>query len=314
MLKYEKIISNSRDFLNLIEGEQNANSFLIETEDRVLLHDFAYLFAKFLLCNDLCNVCSNCIKVNANTHPDIILLPLKKDHIVTDDIEFLLDKIYLAPIESDKKIFILDNFSYAEEVAQNKLLKVLEEPPKNSYIIILATNSSKVLPTVRSRCKKISLSKVSNELMRKFCEDETKLECANGSLYRLENFMQDENFSKMYESVLKTTFELKDSKVLLKYSTELASFQKNIEDILEIMQSFYRDSYLVSLGKKDLIRNKSQEKNIVELSRVLTCDGADKIVRKIDEAEKLYGANCIVGNFLDNLLLNILEVKYLCKR
>ena len=55
------------------------------------------------------------------------------------------------------KVFIFNNFSSANIQSQNKLLKILEEPPKNTFIILNVTNINKVLPTVLSRCKKIRL-------------------------------------------------------------------------------------------------------------------------------------------------------------
>ncbi len=68
-------------------------------------------------------------------------------------------KIYLKPFKSSKKAVVLNaGFGITTE-SQNALLKVLEEPPNNTIIIILAESAESVLPTILSRCKIISLEK-----------------------------------------------------------------------------------------------------------------------------------------------------------
>ena len=57
-------------------------------------------------------------------------------NILVDDVKNLIEDAVLTPVESDKKIYIFKNFSSANTQSQNKLLKILEEPPKNVYIFL----------------------------------------------------------------------------------------------------------------------------------------------------------------------------------
>lgn len=68
-------------------------------------------------------------------------------------------KIYLKPFKSDKKAVILNTEFGITTESQNALLKVLEEPPKNTIIIILAKSAEEILPTIVSRCKLVLLDK-----------------------------------------------------------------------------------------------------------------------------------------------------------
>ncbi len=75
-----------------------------------------------------------------------------------EDVRIIQKKIYLKPLKSKTKAIILDAYSGLTIEAQNALLKILEEPPNNTIIIVLVETDSQILPTILSRCKNIKLS------------------------------------------------------------------------------------------------------------------------------------------------------------
>ena len=83
-------------------------------------------------------------------------------------------KIYLKPFKSDKKAVILNTEFGITVESQNALLKVLEEPPKNTIIMVLAKSGEEMLPTIVSRCKLILLD-YKEDLEQKNTEDFEKL-------------------------------------------------------------------------------------------------------------------------------------------
>jgi len=72
----------------------------------------------------------------------------------------LQEKLFLKPLESEVKAVILEAFFGMTADSQNAFLKVLEEPPADTVIMILALSLDFVLPTVISRCKLINLDRV----------------------------------------------------------------------------------------------------------------------------------------------------------
>ena len=76
------------------------------------------------------------------------------------EIRKLQEKLFLKPLESAVKAVILEAFFGMTPDSQNAFLKVLEEPPADTIIMILTSSLDFVLPTVMSRCKLISLDKV----------------------------------------------------------------------------------------------------------------------------------------------------------
>jgi DNA polymerase III delta prime subunit len=75
------------------------------------------------------------------------------------NIRKLQKNIFLKPLQSDKKAVILESFFGATIDAQNAFLKILEEPPASTIILILTTSLDFILPTVLSRCNLIDLTR-----------------------------------------------------------------------------------------------------------------------------------------------------------
>lgn len=75
---------------------------------------------------------------------------------VADAGEIVADSA-LRPVERDKKLYIVSDFDGASPLIQNKLLKVLEEPPRGVYFLLGAASLAPVLSTVRSRVKTLEI-------------------------------------------------------------------------------------------------------------------------------------------------------------
>lgn len=84
-----------------------------------------------------------------------------------EEIRNLQKKIFLKPLAGNTKATIIKNSQNLTPEAQNALLKVLEEPPPNTVIILTTQNKDLLLPTIRSRCKIIHLQDTTSDLLEK---------------------------------------------------------------------------------------------------------------------------------------------------
>ena len=80
------------------------------------------------------------------------------------------EKVVEKPIISPKKVYIINDAELMTKEAQNCLLKTLEEPPEYVIIILIVSNESKLLNTVKSRCVKIEFSKLTNEEINNYLQ------------------------------------------------------------------------------------------------------------------------------------------------
>jgi len=88
-----------------------------------------------------------------------IFVPIVREgNFLVDDVKLAIEKAYLASQERTMIILAADNFS---EVVQNRLLKVIEEPPPNKEFILLFPSKSIILPTIRSRLPITVLDEIS---------------------------------------------------------------------------------------------------------------------------------------------------------
>lgn len=100
-----------------------------------------------------CGVCSACRRVDQNSHPDFMIVEPDEGASVIkiEEIRLLIERINYKPLQAPCKVFLIDGAERMNETAQNALLKTLEEPPGNAYIVLTTSSPEELLDTIRSR-------------------------------------------------------------------------------------------------------------------------------------------------------------------
>ncbi len=83
------------------------------------------------------------------------------------DVKNMQKQLFLKPIKSKTKAVIIQDAQLLTTEAQNALLKVLEEPPEATIIVLVATSKETLLPTILSRCQMIELQTDNKKLTEK---------------------------------------------------------------------------------------------------------------------------------------------------
>ncbi len=113
--------------------------------------------------------------------------------------------------DGDKRVIIIDNFDNSTISAQNSLLKLLEEPNKNTILILIAVDVQKLLPTIYSRVMRINFNLLSREQMQNFSEYLSD-ECIEMSLGRpgvAKRLVKDKDLIEKYKETLENLKNLK---------------------------------------------------------------------------------------------------------
>ncbi len=158
-------------FRRAIARGRLGSTFLFVGPEGVGKFSFALRLAQSLLCPqrpaaDLapCGECPTCRQVLAESHGDLYLVRRSPDRM-TIPIEALIGPrerrmreglcawMALKPTSGMRKIAIIDDADLLGVEAANSLLKTLEEPPPHAVLILVGTNPSRQLPTIRSRCQ-----------------------------------------------------------------------------------------------------------------------------------------------------------------
>jgi DNA polymerase-3 subunit delta' len=177
----------------------------------------ARLWAKALNCQNprspiaACDACVACKKIDADNHPDVMWVNFdfqaqvleedaaKQKSIKIDTIRHVERALQFKSSEGKVKVAVIDPADALVEVAAHALLKILEEPPPKTHLILLTRDPSQILLTLRSRCQWVRFNPLSQEHMRQVLEKTQKHETVDniakavaqseGSLSRAEQYL-----------------------------------------------------------------------------------------------------------------------------
>ncbi len=162
------------------------NALFFTGEEGIGKRSAAMIFIQTLFCKNIpvgaplaapinpCNTCLSCQKIQSGNHPDFLTIaPMEDEHsIKIDGIRAMQDTIHFEPIDGKWKIILIAPAEALTVQAQNGLLKTLEEAPPYAVLILIASKSGLLIPTLLSRCAKVpfsplSLSQIEAILMEK---------------------------------------------------------------------------------------------------------------------------------------------------
>lgn len=112
---------------------------------------------------DACDACDACLKIDAGTHPDVLLISPEERQIRIEEIRTIENALAFRPYEGRYKVVIVDDADAMNIAAANAFLKTLEEPPEESIIILVTSRPDRLPDTIRSRCSRISFGPLSLE-------------------------------------------------------------------------------------------------------------------------------------------------------
>jgi len=161
-MKLQKI---TEKFKNEANQDKVSASYLFYGDKRVDLLSYALMFSKMIMTKNIQNDAEKeKIEqlIDNSQHPDIEIINKNNENIKIDEVREIIYSSIESSFNSPKKIFILCGIENLRKESSNALLKILEEPPKNVYFILLSRTLN-IIPTIKSRTIKFHLSGMNNE-------------------------------------------------------------------------------------------------------------------------------------------------------
>ncbi|MBU4329658.1 MAG: DNA polymerase III subunit delta' [Acidobacteria bacterium] len=259
------------------------NSLLFTGPEGVGKMETALVLAKALNClkksDDSCDECANCRAIDRGAFPDVLNLISEKEmaekypetfeggkngkkpkeNISIDQLREMKQTAHLRPMLGRKRVFLIGQAEQIDLTSSNTLLKILEEPPLFTHIILLSDNPYSIVPTIRSRCQILSFSTISREDV----EDQLKRNGCGEQKARLISILARGNLKQAFhmsgedvpdERKLSWIFLLalltgEGSGELLKdFTSSRKEFREELVRMLEIMLTFIRDVMLLQGG------------------------------------------------------------------
>lgn len=303
---------------NDLSSGRLSHAYLITCAEKFFLTDYLKVFAKLILCKD-CGGCGNCRRCNSIEQllfSDLKYYPKNGENILTNDIAELVEESFFKPIEGTTKLFLIDKGQTMNLSAQNKLLKTLEEPPKNVCIIIGTNSEENILPTVKSRVKKLEIPTFSNEeIFNALIEgkDSEKLKqaisCGDGTVGKANALYDNIDLQNITNFVVDMIVNMQTSKNVIDFYNKFISLKCEIDEFLSVAELVFRDMLVNMQGNLQLVFNK----NILE--KVKNAQGFSQgaliyILEKITEANKRKKVNANSTMLIEWFLFAVLEGKH----
>ena len=255
-------------------------------------------------------------RIDDNSHTNVIVVDPEGSLIRKSQIESIIMEASKSSLEDGPKVFIFNNADKLNQSSANSLLKFIEEPLDDVYIIFLVDNLETMLKTIKSRCallmfKPLNKKVVKEKLQDQFVENETLLNVLSEYTQNIDDIISikdnkemvrivdlvSELFSEEFEGKGSMVLYLKDSSVELdkidKQSFFLSVYTYYLFDIM---------NYLI-LGTSDFIFS-DQENRIKELSTMTSVDKLTFLIKEALEIEKRLKSNINIRANLDLLLLD----------
>jgi len=259
----------------------------------------AIAFAAALVCKDSgCSKCNDCMSTIIGTHADVELIKTEGLSIKIDEIRELITRASWAPSVASYRVVVIEDSDRLTESAANALLKVIEEPGLRTIWLLCAPTLTDVLPTIRSRCRHLSLrtpstKAVANLLIERESIDPKTAEfaarAAGGHIGRARRLATDENAKQNRSSILKLPLTIKD-----------------------VTSAYKAAQFLVDAAKADALKD-SEKKDEDEISKLKEAWGATgskmvsggaKVVKELEKEQKSR-ATRMVRDYLDRALLDL---------
>jgi DNA polymerase-3 subunit delta' len=212
--------------------------------------------------NNVINVENKSFKLIQNsTHPNFYLIDIfeGKKTIDIEQIRTMITYTNKSNFNENPRFVLIDNIESLNKNSINALLKIVEEPKKNLFFILIHNNETKILPTLISRCLtfKINLNfkevvLVANKILNKNIFEVLNENLVNhysspGQIFRLINYANDKKIDLKNQSLDEILINLIDNN----------SYKKNTyvkELLIDLIQLFFVNEYKISNNKDNFIK------------------------------------------------------------
>lgn len=315
-MNYLSLIIKNKQYNQIVSDFNrgiNSHAYLLASEDSLFTENMAYLLAASI-------TGAKHERIEKNVHPDVFVYG-KNGKIDVSQVTELVADINVAPYEADKKIYVLLNIENMNDTSQNKILKSLEEPPKNVIFILTCANIKNILSTVLSRVKQMKIDPIANQdIVNLLTENGAKSDMvevavsAAGGNSTLAQKLTTQNFLQMYNNIIEMLNNISGSKDCLKYITMFEN--KNIDktELIDTLMLLVRDIALIIAESNDLVINKHHINVLTTIAKQFNLQATSNIISECLRLKEdlYYNTNNTV--VLDRLILKLAQEKAKCRK
>lgn len=220
-----------------------------------------------------CSRCRSCRRMEAGNHPDILQVKPEKSEITIGQIREICRVLAMKPYEAQLRVVIVAEADRMNPPAGNALLKVLEEPPENTLLILTARQSQDLLSTIASRCQELRFrplyqTEVEEILTNRYGVDPDSASViasfSDGSVGRALEMNHPTWFLwKKWITDILSAWSTLPTNVRLGFGEKLLSNPSRLDQSLDMIAGWYRDLLMAKHGYRIFLHT-DRTREIVE--------------------------------------------------
>ena len=325
--KRSSLINRQKNVVErLIASYQNnriGHAYLFDGEHGTGKEEAALFFAQLLLCenhtpNGPCESCHSCRRVTTGNHPNVTMIRPDGQTIKKEQIDELITEMTKKGYEQGRKIYIVSRADRMNTSSANTLLKYLEEPDGDVTAILLTDSYHSILPTIQSRCQRISFLPPSREMMiselvEKGITDSmaATVTMITANIDEAFQLAQDDAFAHMRKTVLKLV-EASEQMFMKHYcsSNGMARQIKEKDETdrgLDLLLFAYRDIVASKAGLQADMTYPDQKALFDGLAMRMTYNQLSAMMQAILQAKSKLQSNMNRTLMMEQLMLNLQE-------
>jgi len=325
-MPFADIVGHQKQLKSLrhsLETERLHHAYLFVGPEGVGKKTVAQAVAKCLHCReqrlDFCDQCPACSSIRDGNCPDVHLIQPQagKKEISINQIRDLIGKISLRSFSGRRKVALVDPAELMNYHAQNALLKTLEEPPENSALFLITQNSGVLLPTLLSRCLRVSFGFLSLRDTTEFLTRKKDLDLAASQLRAALTMGSIGQALAWSEEDIKTErrewierycrLPEQDHRSALSFAEDLAMDKDKCLKVLQWLEGWNRDVLALQVtGNQHMIRNfdllENLQKQAFSGSREETLRRLSELGSVLEALQKTYNRRMILENLFVKLV------------
>lgn len=316
-----------------LDSDRVSHSFLIAGPPQVGKTTLAIDIARSVNCESddrPCSNCGQCRRISSEMHPDVRIVGLEKARsgrlrtlISIEQVRDVQRETSLLPFEGRYRVIVFENAELFSEEAANSLLKTLEEPPERVLIVLVATDTRSVLPTIVSRCRLVQLRPVPAATIadllieRKGLSEDRAREIAglaSGRAGWAVQAAEDPDMLKRVSDVLDEVESVVSSPLTERfdYAASLADRfprdRRSVYSDLELWLSWWRDVLLVGQEKPELVSNVARIESLSQAAESLHPTSVTNAIRTVMRTTFLLERNVSPRLALEGMMLKLPSV------
>ncbi len=270
-----------------------------------------------------CGTCPTCKKINAGMHPDIIRVQPANNAVKIAHIRSLRDALALKPYDARHRFAIVEKAQLMTVPAANALLKILEEPPAGTTLILIASKPSDLITTITSRCQHLRFPPLPEAQIAKAIaasegidaasariiaamaggSDQTARDTASEQWLRHRDWLIDELIQMHHPANADRESRFRRTLVI---ADVLARDSQQLPNRLGIIKSWLRDAAVLPFAADQVI-NRDKTDQIAPMAASVSPRTLSNCFKDLEKTEKQIRANANPRLALETFLISLMQ-------